>query len=239
MQKALSLFIVLTLCCCQGSRESKSQPNVAQLTAIYQRLPLQYQSLDFAQLLLLKPVDQQITLKQALDAVKRRQAFDSLYFSFLGKPFSSFIGSTIVRTDVPSANGDSVEILIRHSQALTTVVETYYIGIAGLQFKRFIIDQNCNPQTGSKPLTSGCFSVLDQKALPANPDNLAEIKDYLNKCDFSGFPVKFNNSCFDGDYVTIYLKNHGQYQVVYAHCPDELHPLRIILNKMKHFLELK
>ncbi|WP_373550104.1 hypothetical protein [Haliscomenobacter sp.] len=195
--------------------------------------------MDFAELFLLKPVAQKIKLKQEFDLVRRRQTFDSLYFSFLGKPFSNFIGSTIARTDIPSTYGDSVEILIRHSQALAPVFDTYYIGITGLQFRRFILDENCNPYTGSKPLTSACFSVLAQKTLPANPNNFAEIKDYLNKCGFSGFPARFNNSCLDGDYVTIYVKNLGQYQVVYVHCPDELHPLRIILNKVKYFLELK
>lgn len=239
MQRIISLFLVLTLCHCQGSKESKSQLNVAQLLDTYQKLPLQYQGLDFTELLLLKPIAQKVKLNQALDAAKKWQAIDSLYFDFLGQPFSNFIQSTVARTDIPSMNGDSVEIMIRYSEALTTIVEAYHIGITGLRFKRFVIDRNCNPNIGPKPLTSKCLSVLAQKNLPTNPDNFAEIKDYLEKCDFYGFPARFNIFCMDGDYITIYLKDDDRYQAVYAHCPDEQHPLRIILNKVKYLLKFE
>lgn len=238
MQRFLFLFLLLVFNSCQNLEEKNSTQSIGQLLNTYQKLPTHYQRLDLAELLFLKPVAQKVWLKQALDEAKLQRLVDSVQFSFLEQPFTDFYGSCITWAEQPGLSSDSTEILVHYSQALTTEVEVHYLGATGFYYKYFRIDPDCNPTTGGKPLTLKCFSLLSEKKLPSNTNQLADLKDYLEKCDFLYAPARFEKDCLDGDYITIYVKEGNRFKVVSAYCPDELQPLRVILNKVKNMLEV-
>lgn len=233
MQRFLFLFLLLAFNSCQSLDEKNSTQSIRQLLNTYQRLPTHYQRLDLAELLFLKPIAQKVRLKQALDEAKRRRLVDSIQFSFLEQPFTGFYGSCLAWAEQPDLRSDSVEILVHYSQALTTEVEVHYLGATGFYYKHFRIDPDCNPTTGGKPFTVKCFSLLSEKKLLSNTNQLADLKDYVEKCDFLYAPARLEKGCLDGDYITVYVNEGNHFKVAYAHCPNELQPLRVILNKTR------
>lgn len=236
MQRFLFLFVLVVFSACQNLDTKDSGQSIGQLLNTYHRLPAHYQRLNLSELLYLKPLAQKVRLKQDLEFAERRRRSDSLLFNLLGKPISNFYTSCLGWTEQPSLTSDSVEILVIYSHALTTNTEVHYLGPSEFLYKHFVIDAQCNPQTGSKPLTIKCLTSISEKKLPSKDGQLATLKDYLNKCDFLSGPARYDTGCMDGDYITIYVKNGNSYKVASAHCPGELQPMRLILNKARSIL---
>lgn len=236
MQKLLFLLFVVGLFGCRNPEKAKVDPDLARLINTYIELPKMYQQdLDFLDLLL-KPATQKAKFEKALSIARGRQKFDSLYISFLGKPFDAFKES--VDRSFAEIETDSIQILIRHSHSLTTIVDTYYLGSDAYVFKKVKIDPSCNPLTGSKSLNKACLELLEQKNKPSLLKNYKDLIAYLQECDFYSFPTRVGGPCMDGDGITVCVKYHQEYRVVSAPCPSELHPLSIILNKAERMLRI-
>lgn len=233
MQRFLFLFFVLFLGACQNTEQTKFDYQLAHLIHNYEKIPEQYQRLELEDLLLLDPIAQKIKLKQGMEESKLLQRFDSLCFDFLGKPFLGFIETIYSPSNIVGNIGYSTEILIRIKGSWSSHEDIYYVSKNEALYKRITTDSSCDPSVNAKPSISNCFRMLTQKAISTNSDDYAALERYLNECNFSGFPLRFNNSCFDGEKLMVCVKNKDSYKVIYTNCPREKHPISIILKKVE------
>lgn len=232
------LLALLFLGTCHRTDKDQQVEELQRLMNEYRELPEYLQFWDLSGLFLLKPVAQQIELKQAIEGVAHRYKLDSLYFSAIDEPFVDYRTGKIVNSFPDQQPQDSFFLVVRQWEESSFVSNLYYLDAHQCHYKRIEIDDSCTlPNSKKQIFDKKCFKYLDQKEETPKKIRIDSVYQYLMACGFNRFPSRFNNSCIDGEVITVYFKTKDDYKVSVVHCPADLHPLRVILNRVKVLLE--
>ncbi|MDX2068619.1 MAG: hypothetical protein SFV55_09350 [Haliscomenobacter sp.] len=239
MQRVLFLLpALLIISGCQRTDKEQQVQELQHLMAEYQKLPEYLQFWDLSDLFLLKPVDQQIELKQAIEGVAYRYKLDSLYFSAIDEPFVDYRTGKIVNSFSSQQLRDSFFLVVRQWEESSFISNLYYLDAHRCHYKRIEIDDSCTlPNSKKQIFDKESFKYLAQREETPKKIRIDSVYQYLMACGFNRFPSRFNNSCIDGEVITVYCKTKDDYKVSVVHCPADLHPLRVILNRVKALLE--
>lgn len=235
MKKLLLICLLFTI---RGSSNSPDLSNEQALQILiwkYNQIPEKYRRRDLNDILDIGPKSWKKDLEAEIREGKMRQTQDSLIQTALEEPF--FDQKLHAFTNAfHNPSMDTFFLQLGNWGSLSLISEIYHLESNKIIYKKILRDPDCNFILGSETIAKECFTILVKKEKPISKEQYNDIRNFIQKIGFWGFPTSFQLSCMDGNYVSVFLRENDGFKYVGVSCPPALHPIQHLMNQIIQLL---
>lgn len=236
MKKLLLICLLFTIRGASNSPDLSNEQALQILIWKYNQIPENYRHRDLNDILAISTKSWKKDLEAEIREGKMRQTQDSLVQTALEEPF--FDQKLHAFTNAfhnPSI--DTFFLQLGNWGSLSLTSEIYHLESNKIIYKKVLRDPDCNYLTGPKTITEECFTILAKKEKRISKEQWNDIRNFIQKSGFWGFPTRFHSSCMDGNYVSVFLREKDGFKYVGVSCPSAQHSIQHLLNQIIQFLQ--
>lgn len=235
MRSLFLIFLLLMIQGCSNSPHLSNEQELQKLISTYNQIPENYKHRNLHEILAYGPKSWKKDLEDEIRYGRMAQTQDSLIQTALEEPF--FDQNLNAFTNAfHNTSIDTFFLQLGNWGSLSLISEIYHLESNKIIYKKILRDPDCNYITGPKTITKECFTILVKKEKRISKEQWNDIRNFIQKCGFWGFPTKFHSSCIDGNYVSVFLREKNGFKYVGVSCPPALHPIQQLANQIIQLL---
>ena len=236
MQRLFLICLLFMIQGCPNSLNLSNEQELQKLISKYHRISDQYKNRDLQEIMAHSSTKHwKKDLEDELRYSKMRQTQDSLIQTALDEPFFNQNLNAFTNA-FHNTSIDTFFLQLGNWGSLSLISEIYHLESNKIIYKKILRDPDCNYITGPKTITKECFTILVKKEKRISKEQWNDIRNFIQKCGFWGFPTKFHSSCIDGNYVSVFLREKNGFKYVGVSCPPALHPIQQLANQIIQLL---
>lgn len=235
MQRLLLICLMVMIQGCSNSPDLSNEQALQILIWKYNQIPEKYRHRDLNDILAHSPKSWKKDLEAEIREGEMRQTQDSLVQTVLEEPF--FDQKLHAFTNAfhnPSI--DTFFLQLENWGSLSLISEIYHLESNKIIYKKILRDPDCNFILGSETIAKECFTILVKKEKRISKEQYNDIRNFIQKIGFWGFPTSFQLSCMDGNYLSVFLKEKSNFKYAGVSCPPALHSIQHLMNQIIQLL---